>query len=130
MHIDELTRIIIGIAIKIHRALGPGLFESVYQAALAYELQKVGIPFEKEKRTQRTRRRHRAHRDTVLCDSILCNPLKIQDIKRLKFSSVFSVLLRVLCVLRASLKKMLRLCTLLLPKAIQSSSAAKEKSIR
>ena len=49
MHIDELTRIIIGIAIKIHRALGPGLFESVYQAALAYELQKAGIPFEKEK---------------------------------------------------------------------------------
>ena len=49
MHIDELTRIIIGIAIKIHRALGPGLFESVYQAALAYELQKAGIPLEKEK---------------------------------------------------------------------------------
>ena len=49
MHIDELTHIIIGIAIKIHRALGPGLFESVYQAALAYELQKSQIPFEKEK---------------------------------------------------------------------------------
>ena len=49
MHIDELTRIIIGIAIKIHRALGPGLFESVYQAAFAYELHKAGIPFEKEK---------------------------------------------------------------------------------
>ena len=49
MHIDELTHIIIGIAISIHRQLGPGLFESVYQAALAYELQKAGIPFEKEK---------------------------------------------------------------------------------
>ena len=49
MHIDELTHIIIGIAIKIYRQLGPGLFESVYQAALAYKLQKAGIPFEKEK---------------------------------------------------------------------------------
>ena len=39
MHIDELTRIIIGIAIKIHRQLGLGLLESAYQAALAYELQ-------------------------------------------------------------------------------------------
>jgi GxxExxY protein len=46
---DELTEIIIGRAIKIHRNLGPGLLESVYQAALAYELQKTGIPFEKEK---------------------------------------------------------------------------------
>ncbi len=34
MHIDELTREIIGISIKIHRQLDPGLFESVYQAAL------------------------------------------------------------------------------------------------
>ena len=49
MKLDELTEIIIGLAIKIHRNLGPGLLESVYQAALAYELQKAGIPFEKEK---------------------------------------------------------------------------------
>lgn len=49
MKTDELTRIIIGLAIKIHRRLGPGLLESVYQAALAHELKKTGIPFEKEK---------------------------------------------------------------------------------
>jgi len=49
MKLDELTKIIIALAIKIHRNLGPGLLESVYQAALAYELQKAGIPFEKEK---------------------------------------------------------------------------------
>ena len=48
MKLDELTEIIIGLAIKIHRNLGPGLLESVYQAALAYELQKAGIPFEQE----------------------------------------------------------------------------------
>ena len=44
-----LTEKIIGLAIKVHRTLGPGLLESVYQAALAYELEKAGIPFEKEK---------------------------------------------------------------------------------
>ena len=49
MKLDELTHIIIGLAIKIHRQLGPGLLESIYQAALAYELQKANIPFEKEK---------------------------------------------------------------------------------
>ena len=49
MKLYELTNTIIGLAIKIHRQLGPGLCESVYQAALAYELQKANIKFEKEK---------------------------------------------------------------------------------
>ncbi len=47
--LNELTEKIIGAAIKVHRTLGPGFLESVYQAALAYELEKAGIPFEKEK---------------------------------------------------------------------------------
>jgi len=49
MTLNELTEKIIGIAIKIHRTLGPGFLESVYQAALAFELEKANIPFEKEK---------------------------------------------------------------------------------
>ncbi len=47
--LNQLTEIIIGLAIKVHRKLGPGFLESVYQAALAYELEKAKIPFEKEK---------------------------------------------------------------------------------
>lgn len=49
MHIDSLTELIIGAAIKVHRKLGPGLLESVYQAALEYELKKLKIPYEREK---------------------------------------------------------------------------------
>ncbi len=49
MTVNELTEKIIGRAIKVHRKLGPGFLESVYQAALAYELEKAGIPFEREK---------------------------------------------------------------------------------
>jgi GxxExxY protein len=49
MTLNELTEKIIGAAIKVHRTLGPGFLESVYQAALAYELKKANIPFEKEK---------------------------------------------------------------------------------
>lgn len=48
-NINDLTQAIIGAAIKVHRQLGPGFLESVYQAALAYELTKANIPFEKEK---------------------------------------------------------------------------------
>jgi len=35
---NELSHIIIASAIKVHRALGPGLLESIYEAALYYEL--------------------------------------------------------------------------------------------
>jgi GxxExxY protein len=49
MTLNQLTEKIIGLAIKVHRTLGPGFLESVYQAALAYELEKADIPFEKEK---------------------------------------------------------------------------------
>jgi len=49
MEINELTEKIIGLAIKAHKKLGPGFLESVYQAALAYELEKARIPFKKEK---------------------------------------------------------------------------------
>jgi GxxExxY protein len=46
---NELTERIIGCAITVHRELGPGFLESVYQAALAHELSKAAIPFEREK---------------------------------------------------------------------------------
>ena len=46
---QELTRQIIGAAIDVHRALGPGLLESAYQVCLAHELGLRSIPFEREK---------------------------------------------------------------------------------
>lgn len=47
--INLLSQKIIGCAIQVHRILGPGLLESVYQAALAHEFGKTGLCFEKEK---------------------------------------------------------------------------------
>lgn len=43
MHENEISGIIIDCALKVHKTLGPGLLESVYQAALAYELRKRGL---------------------------------------------------------------------------------------
>jgi len=45
----ELTEIIIGCAIDVHKALGPGLLESVYQECLYYKLTQEGLFVEKEK---------------------------------------------------------------------------------
>lgn len=39
---NELATIVIGRAIEVHRALGPGLLESAYQECLCYELQEGG----------------------------------------------------------------------------------------
>ena len=43
MEIEKIGRIIVNSAIKVHKALGPGLLESVYQKCLAYELEKEGL---------------------------------------------------------------------------------------
>jgi len=49
MEHEKLTETIIGCAMKVHRALGPGFLESVYQNALAHELRKAGLRVECEK---------------------------------------------------------------------------------
>jgi GxxExxY protein len=45
-NLNHLTESVIGAAIEIHRALGPGLLESVYERAMGIELSERGIPFE------------------------------------------------------------------------------------
>lgn len=46
---NEIAHKIIGIALEVHRSLGPGLLESAYQECLSYKLLKSGLYIEKEK---------------------------------------------------------------------------------
>lgn len=48
MEINDISGLIVDQAIHIHRALGPGLLESVYHRILAYELRKAGLQVETE----------------------------------------------------------------------------------
>ena len=48
MNENELSKIIIGCAIEVHRTLGPGLLESVYENCLLYELEEKGIIAERQ----------------------------------------------------------------------------------
>lgn len=48
-HLNSITKEIIGLAIKVHRSMGPGLLESVYLTCLCYELKKSGLMVEREK---------------------------------------------------------------------------------
>ena len=46
MEFDDLSHRVIGCAIEVHRALGPGLLESTYEQCLAHELRLNGISFQ------------------------------------------------------------------------------------
>lgn len=48
MKTDEITEIIIGCAIEVHRTLGPGLLESTYEECLAYEFKNLGLRFQRQ----------------------------------------------------------------------------------
>jgi GxxExxY protein len=49
MEINQITDVIIGAAIEVHRHLGPGLLESAYQICLAREMTLRGLSYEREK---------------------------------------------------------------------------------
>lgn len=46
---NEIANKIIGLAIDVHKALGPGLLESAYQECLYYKITQSGLSAEKEK---------------------------------------------------------------------------------
>jgi GxxExxY protein len=46
---EELTGRIIACAIEVHKALGPGFLESIYEAALVVELKRVGLKVESQR---------------------------------------------------------------------------------
>lgn len=46
---DEIAKLVVDAAVEVHRVLGPGYLEAVYEDALAAELTLRGIPFERQK---------------------------------------------------------------------------------
>lgn len=46
---NEISNKVIGLAIEVHKALGPGLLESAYRECLYYKIGKAGMAVEKEK---------------------------------------------------------------------------------
>ncbi len=47
---EDLSRRVIGLAIEVHRQLGPGLLESAYEECLCFELRRAAIPHERQRR--------------------------------------------------------------------------------
>ena len=47
--LNSISEAIVGAAIDVHKAIGPGLLESAYEACLAYELRRRGLKVEQQK---------------------------------------------------------------------------------
>lgn len=80
--LDLLTEKIIGAAIEVHRHLGPGLLESTYETCLAYELQKLGLKFERQKPlpvTYKEVRLEHGYRIDLLVEDVVIVELKVVD---------------------------------------------------
>ena len=45
---EEIAKIIVNAALKVHRTLGPGLLESIYEVCLAHELRKAGLDVKRQ----------------------------------------------------------------------------------
>ena len=91
----DLSEEVIGAAIRVHRELGPGFLESVYEEALAIELGSVGISFERQKPLAIIYRGHHVgeHRLDFLVEGLLVVELKaISALEDIHFAIVRSYL--------------------------------------
>jgi len=93
---DELVDAVLTAATTVHRHLGPGLLESVYERALAIELDHAGIPFERQLEIPAYYRGQpigTAFRADIVVDSCLLLELKaVDDFSPLHLAQVITYL--------------------------------------
>lgn len=87
MERDQLTEKIIGCAIEVHKHLGPGLLESLYEEALCIELKQAGLKYEKQKEVPvyyKTYRLGKQRIDLIVEDKVI---IEIKSVER--FDPIF-----------------------------------------
>lgn len=92
---EEVTGRIIGAAIEVHRALGPGFLEAIYEEALALEFDHCGIRYERQKPVAIIYRGRKVgeHRLDFLVEGIVVVELKaILALENIHFAIVRSYL--------------------------------------
>lgn len=81
---NEISKIVFECGLKIHRKLGVGLFESVYETCLVYELEKAGLKVERQKSLS-------IDYDEILIENAFKMDLLIEDKVVLEIKSVESL---------------------------------------
>jgi GxxExxY protein len=94
-NIDEWARQAIGAAIEVHRHLGPGYLESVYETALAVEFELRFIPFERQKSVGLTYKGHAVGEnrlDFLIGESLLVELKAVEALAPIHQAQVISYL--------------------------------------
>lgn len=93
---QTLTKSVIGCAMRVHSVLGPGLLESVYEACLAFELEREGMSVERQVAVPVTYRDTRVEcgfRIDLLVDQVLILELKaVEQIAPIHLAPVMTYL--------------------------------------
>ncbi len=81
---EPYSRRVIGCAIEVHRTLGPGLLESIYEAALCHELATVGLAFVRQRKLPVFYKSHKLdcelRMDLVIEDAVIVEIKSVQTI--------------------------------------------------
>ena len=86
MDLNTLTAQIINAAIRVHRELGPGLLESVYQICLEIELKEQGLKVEKEVALPILYKNRQVHHDGFRLDLLVedCIVLELKSVEKVQ----------------------------------------------
>ncbi|HEX8952940.1 MAG TPA: GxxExxY protein [Polyangia bacterium] len=93
---DPVSKLVIGACIEVHRALGPGLLESAYEACLARELTLRGLPFKTQVPLRIAYKGGLvdcAYRlDLVVCDSVVVELKSVEQLLPIHLAQVLTYL--------------------------------------
>jgi len=93
--LDMLARAVIGVAIEVHRILGPGLLESIYEEAMCVELASAGIPFARQvplKINYKAREIGTARLDLLVDRKLIVELKAVESIAQIHVAQVLSYL--------------------------------------
>ncbi len=96
MHENEIAKTVVDACFQIHRQLGPGLFESVYEEVLCYELEDLGLSISRQKsipvfwKDLKLDQGFRA--DIVVNDKVIIEIKAIELLKRVHYKQLMTYL--------------------------------------
>lgn len=93
---NELSKVIVDTAFKIHVGLGPGLLESVYEEILDYEFEKAGLNVERQKIVpviwDNLVMKHGFKADLIINEKVMIEIKSVKEIEKVHFKQLLTYL--------------------------------------
>lgn len=96
MNENELAKQVVNLCFKIHQGIGPGMFETVYEEILCYELQKAGFAFDRQRDipvvwdNQKMEKGFRA--DLIVENKLLIEVKSVSELNKVHYKQVLTYL--------------------------------------